>query len=89
MEPNLTSDYEDEFDIKSQAAFSDLIRKPKITATGMNRCVLIRKVIKDDSLPKTSDLGDDPMEYSLAIAVSIPNFASIIKCGTSTGWIDP
>ena len=48
MEPNLTSDYEDEFDIKSQAAFSDLIRKPKITATGMNRCVLIRKVIKDE-----------------------------------------
>ena len=87
MEPNLTSDYEDEFDIKSQAAFSDLIRKPKITLFG--RLIFFeRKVIKDDSLPKTSDLGDDPMEYSLAIAVSIPNFASIIKCGTSTGWID-
>ena len=87
IEPILGSDYEDDFDMKSQATFSELIRKPKITTARRNHCSFLSKVMEDPTLPTTSDLGDDPTDYVVSLTISIPSFASVIKCGTSNSWI--
>lgn len=40
----------------------------------------------DPHIPKISELGDDPSEYSGAVSISISNFTSLFTYENIGGW---